>query len=142
MNTNQFWEIIDTARNTAGAWQDMRAPMQASLDALSADEIAQWQGIYYKYHHLADQTKVLASARCILNGISDDGFTDFRAWLIAQGKETYLNTLANPDSLANNPPIQAFLNESIGVRYTPDNGFKHDPRFEDFGYLGRIAYQK
>ena len=33
-------------------------------------------------------------------GCSDDGFIDFRAWLIYQGKEVYLNALKNPDSLA------------------------------------------
>ena len=34
-------------------------------------------------------------------GCSDDGFMDFRAWLVAQGKEVYLAALADPDSLAN-----------------------------------------
>ena len=33
------------------------------------------------------------------NGCSDDGFIDFRAWLIAQGREVYLAALADPDSL-------------------------------------------
>ena len=34
------------------------------------------------------------------NGCSDDSFLDFRAWLIAQGKETYLEALRDPDTLS------------------------------------------
>jgi len=32
-------------------------------------------------------------------GFSDDAFTDFRAWLIGQGKGVYENALTNPESL-------------------------------------------
>ncbi|EKC76209.1 hypothetical protein LEA_04821 [human gut metagenome] len=37
-------------------------------------------------------------------GCSDDGFIDFRAWLIAQGKEVYMNALRDPDTLADIEP--------------------------------------
>lgn len=142
MNKDKFWAMIDTARNKAGNWQDMIAPMQKSLEALSVQDIAKWQGIFVEYTHLASDDKVLGSAICIRNGISDDTFIDFRAWLIAQGKETYLTTLANPDSLAQNTAVQAFFKESIGEKYQPSDGFKNDPRFEDFGYLGMLTYEK
>ena len=40
------------------------------------------------------------AASLMCDGCSDDGFTDFRAWLIAQGKDAYMSALADPDSLA------------------------------------------
>ena len=36
----------------------------------------------------------------IYDDYSDDGFMDFRAWLISQGEATYQNFLADPDLFA------------------------------------------
>jgi Protein of unknown function (DUF4240) len=47
----------------------------------------------------------LWGAAFILNGgCSDDGFNDFRGWLIAQGRTVYEAALENPDSLADIVP--------------------------------------
>jgi hypothetical protein len=35
----------------------------------------------------------------INGGMSDDGFTDFRYWLISRGRDVYERALADPDSL-------------------------------------------
>lgn len=56
-------------------------------------------------------------------GCSDDGFIDFRAWLIAQGKEVYLAALADPDSLAEVEPYG-------------------DCSFELMSYVGEYAYKQ
>lgn len=34
---------------------------------------------------------------------SDDGFIDFRAWLVDQGRNVYMTALKDPDSLAEAP---------------------------------------
>lgn len=57
------------------------------------------------------------------NGCSDDGFIDFRAWLVGQGREVYLAALKDPDSLANAPSYQDF-------------------RFGDLPYMGDHAYEE
>ena len=41
-----------------------------------------------------------AAASLILGGCSDDGFEYFRGWLIAQGREVFERSVADPDSLA------------------------------------------
>ena len=56
-------------------------------------------------------------------GCSDDGFIDFRAWLIAQGRDTYLSALADPDSLAEVIPYG-------------------DCCFETLSYVGDYAYEQ
>ena len=56
-------------------------------------------------------------------GCSDDGFIDFRAWLIAQGREVYFAALADPDSLADVVPYG-------------------DCRFEQLSYVGDYAYEQ
>ena len=56
-------------------------------------------------------------------GCSDDGFIDFRAWLIAQGREVYFAALADPDSLADVVPYG-------------------DCCFEQLSYVGDYAYEQ
>lgn len=56
-------------------------------------------------------------------GCSDDGFIDFRAWLIAQGRDVYLSALADPDSLAEVTPYG-------------------DCCFETLSYVGDYAYEQ
>ena len=56
-------------------------------------------------------------------GCRSDGFEDFRAWLIAQGRETYLAALKNPDSLAGVPVYGSC-------------------RFESLPYVGDMAYDR
>ena len=47
-------------------------------------------------------------------GCSDDSFSDFRMWLIAQGKDVYLNALKDPDSLSGVTPYGYCSFESLG----------------------------
>ena len=47
-------------------------------------------------------------------GCSDDSFSDFRMWLIAQGKEVYLNALKDPDSLSGVTPYGYCSFEALG----------------------------
>ncbi|MDE7244669.1 MAG: DUF4240 domain-containing protein, partial [Oscillospiraceae bacterium] len=60
--------------------------------------------ILHVYLELADQYGLWSAATILCDGCSDDGFLDFRAWLIAQGKEVYLAALKDPDSLADIEP--------------------------------------
>ena len=57
--------------------------------------------ILHTYEDLAAQYGLWDAASVIKEyGCSDDGFIDFRAWLIAQGKDVYMNALRDPDTLA------------------------------------------
>ena len=48
----------------------------------------------------------LWAAACLIGGgCSDDGFIDFRAWLIAQGHDWYQKAAASSDSLAGHPAV-------------------------------------
>jgi hypothetical protein len=42
-------------------------------------------------------------------GCSDDGFIDFRAGLIAQGRDWYERAAASPDDLADHPDVRCGL---------------------------------
>ena len=49
----------------------------------------------------------------LMGHATDDGFTDFRAWLISQGKEAYFAALKEPDTLADLDPGDGYWFESF-----------------------------
>lgn len=80
--------------------------------------------ILQTYEDLADQYGLWDAVSVIKEyGCSDDGFIDFRAWLIAQGKEVYMNALRDPDTLADIEPYG-------------------DCCFECLSYVGDYAYEQ
>lgn len=80
--------------------------------------------IMHAYSDLADRYGLWDAASIIKEyGCGDDGFLDFRGWLIAQGKDVYLAALKDPDSLAELDPYG-------------------DCCFECLAYVGDLAYEQ
>ena len=75
--------------------------LAGQLRALSADEVASFDEQFRACVAHADCNEMYAAA-AIIDGfwISDDAFTYFLEWLIAQGEKVFENALQNPDSLA------------------------------------------
>lgn len=125
MDKNMFWRVIDEVNSKVAA-TDLEAVLEVTKDKLccefSQQEIAQWVNYQYYYKDLADTSGVFAAACCLNDYMSDDGFTDFRMWLISRGREVYMAALKSPDSLA--------------ALDTP----KNTTRFELYGYIGIDAY--
>jgi len=141
LGKEQFWQIIDNARETAGGWQGMLEPLVEALSQLEEPDIIRFKQINYEYQGLACKEKLWAAAYVLNNGCSDDGFIDFRAWLISQGKEVYMNALANPDSLADLGTVRDLSIEVKLNEYTPPNGYFYAARFESFTYAANDAYK-
>ena len=101
MDCNTFWDLISGAKRECG--QDMDAVFQwlmGRLTILGPQQAQDFHDILHGYQQLAYQYGLWTAASLMCDGCSYDGFIDFRAWLIAQGKEVYLAALADPDSLA------------------------------------------
>jgi len=141
LGKEQFWQMIETAREKAGSWQGMREPLLEAIAQLEEPDIIRWQLIFDEYHDLAYKDKIWAAATLINGGCSDDGFIDFRAWLIAQGKEVYMNALADPDSLAELETIKALGIENQTLEFTPPNGYQNEAYFESFSSVAGYAYK-
>ena len=77
----------------------------------------------HAYSDLAYKYGLWTAASVMLDGCSDDGFIDFRGWLIAQGKNVYFAALEDPDSLADVP-------------------FYGGGYFEALTYIGDSVYEK
>ncbi|MFI6699745.1 DUF4240 domain-containing protein [Streptomyces sp. NPDC050509] len=73
-----------------------------------------------------------AAAYLIGGGCSDDSFMDFRAGLIALGRDWYEKAAADPDSLAEHPAViaaaEVHRDEALfyeEVNYAASEAFKH-----------------
>ena len=116
MTRDQFWTTVAAAR-AEGGFVDRPWRLREVLLRASAAEVASFAEHFYDAMDDA-YTWDLWAAACIINGgCSDDGFTDFRQWLISCGRDRYESALADPESLAD-------------VAFGPDA--EHDASFEEF----------
>src|SRR5687767_3645789 len=102
MNVEQFWKLIEkTHQNSNGAPDKQAELLIDELAKLSETDILSYQSILDDMvdkayiGELWDVAFIMASGW----GCSDDGFMDFRAWLIGQGQVVFEKALSDPESL-------------------------------------------
>jgi len=101
MTTDEFWGLIDRARESADGQEQMYDSLVGSLAETNIPAIMEWQQIFDLYQRMSYKPKLWAAAYVINGGgCSDDCFDYFRAWLTARGKKVFLQALKDPDSLA------------------------------------------
>ena len=125
INKESFWDLIHEAKNACGQDMDaMLAYLKDRLVSMGPTQAQNFHDIIHVYEDLADKFGLWDAAGIMKEyGCSDDGFIDFRAWLIAQGREVYFAALADPDSLADVVPYG-------------------DCCFEQLSYVGDYAYEQ
>ncbi|MCP4162098.1 MAG: DUF4240 domain-containing protein [Deltaproteobacteria bacterium] len=96
MTENEFWIIIDKTKNS----KDQSNALREILRAFSVKKVEQLHHIYEDMMAKAYGWHLWGACYTISLGCSDDSFTEFRNWLIAQGKEIYYSGLKDPDGLA------------------------------------------
>lgn len=81
--------------------------------AMQPEQAHHFHDILHGYQDLAYKYGLWNAASIMCNGCSDDGFIDFRSWLIAQGRDVYLAALKDPDSLADVPAYGGCCYEAL-----------------------------
>ncbi|MFK4270463.1 DUF4240 domain-containing protein [Streptomyces milbemycinicus] len=109
MDTDRFWTVIESARAGGPDGKPGDKPFDEVLvdllAALSKEDILEFQTRFDEIHDAVYRWDVWAAAYLIGGGCSDDSFIDFRAGLIALGREWYERAAADPDSLAGHPAV-------------------------------------
>ncbi|MET7288968.1 DUF4240 domain-containing protein [Streptomyces sp. NPDC005573] len=109
MDRDQFWRLVAAARDRAADPQEGESVAReatAMLAARSAEEIVAAQQALWDLMAESYTNPLWAAAYLLNGGCSDDGFEYFRAWLIAQGRETFERVVADPDALAELPVVR------------------------------------
>ena len=101
IDQDTFWQLIDQSKKQPG---DPERWLRDELAAMGKEQAWMFNAIASVYIGLAYQYGLWTAATVIDEGCySNDGFGDFRAWLVGQGKDVYMAALAGPDSLADGP---------------------------------------
>jgi hypothetical protein len=101
MDKAMFWKLIDASRKDAdGDADDQIEALAHRLESLAPEDIVEFDRIFSVYHDRAYDRGLWGAAYIIGGGCSDDGFMDFRGWLISRGEKVYEAALADPESLA------------------------------------------
>lgn len=125
MDKQEFWKIIDKARQESNGEQETQYKILVeTLSAYEPEMIIQFEIIFEQLIRDADDYKVMAAQKIIEGGVTDDTYLYFRCWLIAQGEQVFLGALENPETLVD----------------IASGDFSTD--FEELLYVSTAAYQK
>ncbi len=143
MDMDQFWDLIEQSRHGAEDCDEQAGKLKILLTALQPDDIQSFDRLFWDRLFESYRWDLWAVAYIINGGCSDDSFGDFRAWLIARGKEVYEAALQNPETAAKG--VKADEAECEAITYAalyayqektgeempvPELNFPEDPRGE------------
>ena len=101
MDAEKFWEIIAVSKtNSSGDYENQQAELQKELVKLTANEVLEFDNRFRTLRGEIYNWDFWAAAYIINGGCSDDCFSDFRGWLIGQGKTTFENAVENIETLS------------------------------------------
>ncbi len=106
MKIDEFWEIIELSRRNVrpdkseGNMERQRREFEALLSRLSTDKIVAFDRQLVEQMKIAYRWDLWGAAYLIASGCSDDGFVDFRGWLISMGRQVFERAMADVESLA------------------------------------------
>lgn len=132
MNLEQFWQIVAESRqdfdpgHRDGNMEKQAKRLAQLLNALTARDVIEFDRIFTGLFHRAYRWDLWRAAYLIESGCSDDGFMDFRYWLISMGCDVFEAALADPDSLAS-------VAAAPGIE---------DCAIEEFGYVAASVLER
>jgi TDG/mug DNA glycosylase family protein len=126
MDIDRFWALIDASREEAGGspWRQVFT-LRDELRRLTVEEIVSFQNHFAGLMARANRNALAGATTFLSGGCSDDGFMDFRGWLISRGRTAYENALRDPETL---------------IDVVRDDG--SDCQFEDFFYLASFVWSE
>ena len=124
MDKEQFWNIVNEVHSSTDPrnQKEVLAALRNRLRNLLSEEILEWKQVFSFYQDAARRNDLWAASVAMGAHSSDDGFMDFRSWLISQGHDVYMSALEDPESLVSVDTDGQELN------------------FEDYAYVPCKAY--
>ncbi|WP_329565043.1 DUF4240 domain-containing protein [Streptomyces sp. NBC_01361] len=106
MDIETFWDVIEAARARATSTGELFDEVLVNqLADRPRQEILEYAERFDELHDALYRWDVWAAAYLIGGGCSDDSFMDFRAGVIALGRQWYQRVATDPDSLAGHPDV-------------------------------------
>lgn len=84
IDKDAFWDLIAQAKAQCGQDQDAFAKwLEGRLTEMGPEQALNFDAIIHGYRDLAYKYGLWSAASILCDGCSNDGFIDFRDWLIA-----------------------------------------------------------
>jgi hypothetical protein len=145
MDIERFWKIIESSRHglkqdrADGNMERQLKELRGLLLEVPPEEIVDFRDHLLERMHAAFQWDLWGAAYIIGSGCSDDGFTDFRGWLISMGQGIFERALADAESLvdvADAPGVEdVFFEEFLNV---PAHAYEEATGREIPEYIGNF----
>jgi hypothetical protein len=132
MDTDRFWKIVEASRSrfdparVDGNMERQVEDLRKLLLPLPPQEIVDFRNRLQERMDAAFRWDLWGAAYIIAGGCSDDGFTDFRAWLISMGRTVFERAMSDAESLVD-------VADAPGVE---------DVFFEEFQYVPVQVYEE
>jgi len=141
VNKDTFWTLIAQAKRLWDQDLDGTAQwLESQLLMMGPRQTQNFDNIAHGYLSLSYKYGLWSAASVLLDGCSEDSFMDFRGWLIAQGRETYLAALKDPDSLADVPLYGRGCFEAMA--YLGDSAYEKLTGKHTYNNVDPVAYEK
>lgn len=132
MNAERFWKLIESSRSgfdpdrIDGNMERQREELRRLLLQVPPEEILDFRNHLLERMAAAYHWDLWGAAYLIAGGCSDDGFADFRSWLISMGRGVFEAAMSDAESL-----VEAA--DAPGVE---------DVFFEEFQYVPAEVYEE
>lgn len=101
MESEKFWRIIEiTKSESSGDYEKQQSLLERELLKLTAKEVLEFDNKFRTLKGEIYTWDFWAAAYIINRGCSDDCFSDFRGWLIGQGKLVFESAVQNIETLS------------------------------------------
>lgn len=147
MDIHTFWSLIESVQQKVdGLFVIEQEFLIAKLVQLSADEIQEFDRLFWLMMSRAYRADIWDAAWLVECGCGDDGFTDFRHWLIVQGEAIYEKVLEDPENLSEIVPKKqrfryighgSYIGDTAALAYEQ----KFNTRIPETGYRERPVLQ-
>ncbi|MDX2075831.1 MAG: DUF4240 domain-containing protein [bacterium] len=124
-----FWELVEQSIQESGGDRDKQTDvLYDRLVALPVDDIIDFNDLLMTLLFKAYTVNLWMAVILVKGFCSNDGFEDFRRWLVSKGKDLFYRVVDNPDTL-------------VLVHGNFDNDDDY-PSFEEFDYrIAKAAYE-
>lgn len=101
MESEKFWKIIEiTKSESSGDYEKQQSLLERELLKITANEVLEFDNKFRTLRGEIYTWDFWAAAYIINGGCSDDCFSDFRGWLIGQGKSIFESAVQNIETLS------------------------------------------
>jgi hypothetical protein len=100
MDQETFWGFVERSRTLSdGSLDEQGDKLAELLSELDVDQVVAFDAAFTEASRRLYSWEHWGAATVMLGWCSDDTFTDFRSWVIAQGRATYERFVIDPDSI-------------------------------------------